>query len=65
MIPPGLHIRMNMQTGKKEAKLMDGGNSSAGGYNNDLVFVFDVYCKNKKKISLINSKNKSILKYLT
>ena len=22
-IPPGLHVRLNMQTGKREAKLMD------------------------------------------
>lgn len=23
-IPPGLHVRMNFETGKREAKLMDG-----------------------------------------
>ena len=25
-IPSGLHVRMNLQTGQKEAKLMDGDN---------------------------------------
>ncbi|XP_068745321.1 nucleotide exchange factor SIL1-like [Montipora capricornis] len=34
-IPPGLHVRMNLQTGKKEAKLMDGDDGSKYQSNKD------------------------------
>ena len=34
-IPPGLHVRMNLQTGQKEAKLMDGDDGSKYQSNKD------------------------------
>lgn len=49
-IPPGLHVRLNLQTGLKEAKLMDGEGDGKDGLS---------YWKKADKEGMVNKKGKS------